>query len=424
LKQQSESWVPIPADSDFPLENLPFGVFGARNGEDHIGVAIGDSIFDLHEAAEAGLFDGVLIECAPLAAPTLNQLLAFGPATWSAIRVRTKQLLSSNDEAVRHGKTSERMIVKQRDVKMSLPFEVIDYVDFYSSIEHATNLGKILRPGAEPLLPNWRDLPIGYHGRPSSVVVDGTLVVRPSGQSKPADAGVPTFGPTKSLDIELEMGFVTGPPTRLGEPLPIERAREHIFGLVIVNDWSARDIQAWEYQPLGPFLGKSFATSISPWVVTLDALEPYRCSGPEQDPPPLTYLQQKANFSYDIELQVFLQSAVMHQNQMPPALIARSNFKAMYWSMAQQLAHLTSNGARILPGGLYASGTISGESPDSYGSLIELTWRGTKPLKLPSGEERGFLEDGDTVIMRASAHRDGLPRIGFGEVRGTILPAV
>jgi len=423
LKQQSESWVPIPAGSDFPLENLPYGVFRAENGENHIGVAIGDSIFDLREAAAAGLFDRALPDCAPLGAPTLNQLLAFGRATWSAIRVRAKQLLSSDGEAVHRAKNAERMVIKQRDVMLKLPFEVSDYVDFYSSIEHATNLGKILRPGTEPLLPNWRYLPIGYHGRASSVVVDGTLVVRPNGQSKPPDTNSPAFGPTKALDIELEMGFVTGRSTRLGEPIPVEQAREHIFGLVIVNDWSARDIQAWEYQPLGPFLGKSFATSISPWVVTLDALEPYRCPGPPQEPPPLPYLEQKEDFSYDIELQVFLQSAVMHQKHMAPAIIAKSNFKAMYWSMAQQLAHLTSNGARIPAGGLYASGTISGESPDSYGSLIELTWRGTKPLKLPSGEERGFLEDGDTVIMRASAHRDGLPRIGFGEVRGTILPA-
>ncbi|MBV8364217.1 MAG: fumarylacetoacetase [Candidatus Eremiobacteraeota bacterium] len=314
-------------------------------------------------------------------------------------------------------------ISKQRAVTMKLPFSVTDYVDFYSSLEHATNMGKILRPGSEPLLPNWRYLPIGYHGRASSVVIDSTPVVRPNGQAKPPDAAVPTFGRSNALDIELEMGFITGNPTQLGAPVSIDRAREHIFGLVIVNDWSARDIQAWEYQPLGPFLGKSFATSISPWVVMLDALEPYRCENPPQKPTPFPYLQQREGFSYDIELEVLLQSERMREEGLAPAVIASSNFKAMYWTMAQQLAHLTSNGARLLAGGLYASGTISGDTPSSYGSLMELTWRGARPLTLPSGEERRFLEDGDTVTMRAAAHRVGLPRLGFGEVRGTILPA-
>jgi len=414
-----QSWVAVPPDSDFPLENLPFGVFSHGDSEDHIGLAIGDSIFDLHEAAKAGLFDKQ-IDRDVLLAPNLDTLLALSRSTWSDVRSRAAALLSSAGDEVQNVPGA---ISKQRAVTMKLPFTVTDYVDFYSSLEHATNMGKILRPGNEPLLPNWRYLPIGYHGRASSVVIDGTPVVRPNGQAKPPDAAVPTFGRSNALDIELEMGFITGNPTQLGAPVSIDRAREHIFGLVIVNDWSARDIQAWEYQPLGPFLGKSFATSISPWVVMLDALEPYRCENPPQKPTPFPYLQQREGFSYDIELEVLLQSERMREEGLAPAVIASSNFKAMYWTMAQQLAHLTSNGARLLAGGLYASGTISGDTPSSYGSLMELTWRGARPLTLPSGEERRFLEDGDTVTMRAAAHRVGLPRLGFGEVRGTILPA-
>jgi len=421
--QNLRSWVPIPADSEFPLENLPYGVFAASPGEDHIGVAIGDYIFDLHEAANAGLFDGSIEDRGALTAPTLNDCLASGRSQWSAMRARLIELLSDNNPTNAERSRVESALTKRVDTIMRMPFAVSDYVDFYSSLEHATNMGKMLRPGGEPLLPNWKRLPIGYHGRASSVVIDGTPVLRPWGQWKAPNAEAPTFAPTESLDIELEMGFVTGGPTRLGRPISIGEARDHIFGLVIVNDWSARDIQAWEYQPLGPFLGKSFATSISPWVVTLDALEPYRCGGPRQDPVPLAYLRQTEDLSYDIELRIMLQSVTMRERHIEPVSIASANFKAMYWTMAQQLAHLTSNGARILAGGLYASGTISGEKPDSYGSLMELTWRGTRPLKLPSGEERGFLEDGDTVIMRACAHIEGSLRIGFGEVRGTILPA-
>ncbi|MBV9276618.1 MAG: fumarylacetoacetase [Candidatus Eremiobacteraeota bacterium] len=418
-----ESWVSVPPGSDFPLENLPFGVFTVRDGEDQIGIAIGDSIFSVTEAARLGFFDRVLADRSPLTAASLNAFLDLNRETWSAVRTRAMQLLTADNAEVQRNKNLPRLLFKQSDAMMRLPFEVSDYVDFYSSIEHATNMGKILRPSGEALLPNWRYVPIGYHGRASSVVIDGTPVIRPNGQAKSPDAAVPVFGPSKWLDVELEMGFVSGNPTRLGEPVPVDRAREHIFGLVIVNDWSARDIQAWEYQPLGPFLAKSFATSISPWIVTLDALEPYRRPNPVQAPPALPYLRQRENFAYDIELQILLQSCRMRAEDMPPAVIATSNFRTMYWTMAQQLAHLTSNGARILAGGLYASGTISGEAPDSYGSLMELTWRGTRPLTLPSGEQRGFLEDGDTVIMRAAAHKRGLPRIGFGEVRGTVQPA-
>jgi len=331
------------------------------------------------------------------------------------------QLLERENTEIRDRRL-ERVVLERSAATMRLPFQVGDYVDFYSSLEHATNLGKILRPGGEPLLPNWRWLPIGYHGRSSTIVVDGTPVVRPHGQSKATEADRPTFGPTSSLDIELEVGFVTGPGNRMGEPIATAHAREHIFGLVLVNDWSARDIQAWEYQPLGPFLAKSFATSVSPWVVTLDALEPYRVAGPAQEPAPLEYLQAQDAWNYDISLEVQIQSERMLAERISAMTVARSNFKDMYWSMAQQLAHATVNGTAVRPGDLYASGTISGSGPESAGSLIELTWRGAKPLSLPTGEKRAFLEDGDTVTLRGHCERPGFPRIGFGKVSGTVLP--
>jgi len=412
--------IDVPAGSDFPVENLPYGVFLARGNEPHIGIAIGEKIFDVHQATLGGLFDLQLADRTILTAPTLNALLATGRPTWSKVRKRVTELLQPvNDEIQRSG-ASDQLFVRQDTVAMVMPFEVGDYVDFYSSLEHATNMGKMLRPGSEPLLPNWRYLPIGYHGRSSTIVIDGTPVMRPSGQSKPPDAESPCFGPSRSLDIELEMGFITGPRTGYGVPMPIAAARDHIFGMVIVNDWSARDIQGWEYQPLGPFLGKSFATSISPWVVTLDALEPYRTAGPKQDPEPFAHLRTSEHFSYDIKLEVLLQTKHMREKNIEPALLATSNYKSMYWNMAQQLTHATSNGTNISPGDLYASGTISGETEDSYGSLMELTWRGTRPLRLPSGEERGFLMDGDTVTLRAWSEKPGAPRIGFGSVTGTI----
>jgi fumarylacetoacetase len=305
---------------------------------------------------------------------------------------------------------------------MVVPMEIGDYVDFYSSLEHATNLGKILRPNSEPLLPNWRHMPIAYHGRASTVVIDDTPIVRPNGQRKPAGADTPVFGPTQRLDIELEVGFVTGPGNRLGHPIRAAAAREHIFGLVLVNDWSARDIQAWEYQPLGPFLGKSFATTISPWIVTMDALEPFRTNGPQQDPQPLPYLHGNDRAAYDIKLEVDLSSETMRAAKVAPVTIARTNFKELYWSMAQQLAHVTVNGTQIRPGDLYASGTISGNTPDSRGSFIELTWNATEPINLPGGEVRGFLQDGDEVTIRGWC-QSGEFRIGFGSVRGKIVAA-
>jgi fumarylacetoacetase len=303
-----------------------------------------------------------------------------------------------------------------------LPFAVADYVDFYSSLEHATNLGKILRPGGEPLLPNWRYLPIGYHGRAGTVIPSGIPVVRPRGQLKPADA-LPVYAPTRSLDFELELGFVTGDGPAPPQPIVPARARDYIFGVALLNDWSARDIQAWEYQPLGPFLAKSFATSLSSWIVTLDALEPFRVAGPLQDPPPLAHLATSEAEAYDIALEVTLGSEKMRANGTHAQTIARTNFRAMYWSMAQQLAHVSSNGASVRAGDLFGSGTISGSAPESYGSMIELTWRGAHPLGLADGSTRAFLEDGDEVVIRGWCEAPGRSRIGFGDVRARIEPS-
>ncbi|MGC9993669.1 MAG: fumarylacetoacetase, partial [Candidatus Cybelea sp.] len=355
-----------------------------------------------------------------LQAPVLNPLLAAGRSTWLPLRERISGLLrAGGDGRLREG-GAERFFCAQDAVAMRVPMEIGDYVDFYSSIEHATNLGKLFRPNAEALLPNWRWLPVGYHGRSSTIVVDGTPIRRPSGQRKaPADAA-PSFGASRRLDIELEVGFVTGPGNSLGEPIAIRDAREHIFGLLLVNDWSARDIQAWEYQPLGPFLGKSFATTISPWIVTLDALEPFRVQGPPQEPSPLAYLRVDEPWAYAISLAVDLQTRQMEERGIAPETISQTTFAGMYWNVAQQLAHATANGAVTRPGDLFASGTISGSEPESQGSLIELTWNGERPITLTDGESRRFLEDGDEVTLRGWCERSGARRIGFGCTRGRI----
>jgi fumarylacetoacetase len=314
---------------------------------------------------------------------------------------------------------ADAFLVRATEARMLLPVEIGDYVDFYSSIEHATNLGKLFRPDSEPLLPNWRWIPIGYHGRSATIVVDGTPVLRPYGQRKAAQPA-PVFGRSEMLDIELEVGFFVGRPNATGEPIPVGRALDHIAGLVLVNDWSARDIQAWEYQPLGPFLGKSFATTISPWIVTLDALEPFRVAAPLQEPRPLPYLDCEPRDAYDIALSVELRTAAMRERNERGSVIARTSFAGLYWTMAQQLAHATSNGALTRAGDLFASGTISGTAPESYGSLIELTWRGEHPLTLPGGETRRFLEDGDEVTLRGWCEKAATRRIGFGTARGIV----
>jgi len=401
------SVVPVPEGSDFPLENLPYGVFDAGDGP-RIGVALGDHVVDLRSARPA-----LPSEAAEaLAEETLNPFLGLGRNAWQETRLALTDLLGDDD-------TSGLSIHERSSVEMRLPFVPGDYVDFYSSIEHATNLGKMFRPDSEPLLPNWRHLPVGYHGRSGTVVVSGTPITRPSGQTQTGD-DPPVYGPTKALDIELEVGFVTGPGNALGEPIDVDDAGDHIFGMVLVNDWSARDIQRWEYVPLGPFLGKSFATTISPWVVTIEALTPYLVPSPPQDPEPLEYLRASGDWAVDMELEILLKTPGLKE----PRTVSRTNFSSMYWTMAQQLAHATVNGATVRPGDLFASGTVSGSIPGTYGSLIELTWKGENPINLPDGTERRFLEDGDTVILRGWCERDGEARIGFGDCVGTVLPAV
>jgi fumarylacetoacetase len=395
----------------FPLGNLPFGVFSpAAGGDPRIGAAFGDGILDVRAALGAGLLPGLPPDlAAALAAPVLNPLMALGRPAWREARERIREVLVAG----------KGPLVPMAGARMLLPAAIGDYTDFYSSREHATNVGVMFRGVDNALMPNWLHLPVGYHGRASSVIVSGTDFRRPRGQLCPDETGPPVYGPTKLLDIELEVGFFIGPGNPLGEPIPIDRAEEHVFGLVLVNDWSARDIQKWEYQPLGPFLGKSFATSISPWVVPLDALEPFRRAGPRQEPEPLPYLRAPGPGAFDIDLAVDLLAA----GEREPLTICRSNFRHLYWSMAQQIAHHTVNGCNLRPGDLLASGTISGPTPDSYGSLLEITWRGTKPIRLPSGAERRFLADGDRITMSGFCARDGL-RLGFGEVTGQVLPAL
>jgi fumarylacetoacetase len=378
-------------------------------------------VLDLSVLADAGLLDGgELSDGAVFREPTLNALMALGRPAWTEARSRLTRLLHESDSTIRDNPSlRDSALHRQSAVEMVVPAAIGDYTDFYSSREHATNIGIMLRGKDNALQPNWLHLPVGYHGRASSVVISGTDVRRPMGQTKPPDADNPVFGPSRLMDFELEMGFFVGPGNPLGEPIPITRAADHIFGMVLVNDWSARDIQGWEYIPLGPFLSKNFATSISPWVVTMDALEPFRCAGPTQDDPaPLEYLQTPDDRAYDIHLEVLLQSAQMDA----PASIATSNLRYMYWNVCQQLAHHTVNGCNAQPGDLYGSGTISGPEKHERGSMMELSWRGAEPITLPSGEERKFLADGDTVILTGWCEADGV-KIGFGEVSGTLLPA-
>ncbi len=416
-----ESWIAVDEQSDFPIQNLPFAIFSTAERSPRIGIAIGERILDLRVTAEAGHFDAV-IERSALCGPTLNALMSFPRERRRALRRRLSELLRVGGDSTLLEMPDA--LCEERDARLHLPASIGDYVDFYSSLEHATNLGRLFRPQGEPLLPNWRWIPIGYHGRSATIVPSDTPIRRPRGQRKPPDSACPVFGASTRLDIELEIGFFAGPGNRLGESIPVERAREHIFGCVLVNDWSARDIQAWEYQPLGPFLGKSFATTISPWVVTLEALEPFRVDGPLQAPAPLPYLAQSEAENYEIALTVAIRDARMRERGTAAATISRSSFAAMYWSQAQQLAHASSNGATIAPGDLFASGTISGSIDGTQGSLIELTENGRRPLRLPDGEERSFLEDGDEITLRGRCTRAGYRSIGFGSARGAILPAL
>ncbi|MDA0242097.1 MAG: fumarylacetoacetase [Chloroflexi bacterium] len=408
--------IPIPENSHFPLQNLPYGVFStAAHPRPQVGVAIGDYILPLTVMSQLSLFRDARLNGDIFGRGSLNDFMALGKAVWDSGRADIQTALSVGgyfDTAEAIG----RYFVPQREATMHLPAHIGDYTDFYSSKEHATNVGTMFRDPNNALLPNWLHLPVAYHGRASSVVLSGTPIKRPLGQTNPTDAPSPTFGPSKLMDFELEMGFFIGSGNELGEPIPVESAADHIFGLVLVNDWSARDIQKWEYQPLGPFLAKNLGTTISPWVVPLAALEPFRVDGPVQEPEPLPYLQTSGRHAYNIHLEVAIQSQQMDA----PQVVCRSNHKHLYWNMSQQVTHHTITGCNLRPGDLLASGTISGPTADSYGSLLELTWRGSKPIPLADGSERRFLQDGDTVILTAYAQGDGY-RIGFGEARGTIV---
>lgn len=380
--------------------------------------AIGDHIADLQVLAEHGFFDDLDVPREVFAQPTINSFMALGKTQTRAVRNRISEVLDDDLEDWDASQLADYFLHPRQEVEMLLPVEVGDYTDFYSSREHATNVGNMFRGKDNALMPNWLHLPVGYHGRASSIVVSGTPVRRPMGQQIPNDAEQPVFGPSKLLDFELEMGFVVGQSTKLGSRVDVAQAEEYIFGMMLFNDWSARDIQKWEYVPLGPFLGKSFASTISPWIVTLDALEPFRTAGPKQDPEPLPYLQLEGAHTFDINISM----AIQPENGEEKTVCA-SNFKYLYWSMAQQLAHHTVNGCNLRVGDIMASGTISGPEASSYGSMLELTWRGSKPIAMPDGSERKFIHDGDTVTMRGYCERDGL-RIGFGEAAGKVLPAL
>jgi fumarylacetoacetase len=420
------SWVEsAEGHADFPIQNLPLGVFRRRDTDEEprVGVAIGDMILDLAACHGARRFTGLAATAAAAGDdPTLNPLMALGARPRAELRRQVSERLSAESAAFR----DPGLLVSQAEAELLLPAEIGDYTDFYASVHHATNVGSMFRPDS-PLLPNYKWVPIGYHGRASSIVPSGRPVRRPSGQSRAPEAAVPSFGPSRSLDYEMELGFFVAAANPLGEPVPIARAEERIFGFCLVNDWSARDLQAWEYQPLGPFLAKNFATTISPWVVTLEALEPFRAPAPVRppgDPAPLPYLDSRKNAdagAIAVTVEVHLSSARMREAGLTPVRLSRGSAVDLYWTPAQLLAHHTSNGCNLQPGDLLATGTISGPTKESRGCMLERTWRGAEPLALPTGETRKFLEDGDEVIMRGYCEREGAVRIGFGECRGVIL---
>ncbi|MER3375252.1 MAG: fumarylacetoacetase [Allomuricauda sp.] len=401
----------IPENSDFSIHNIPFGIFSTTDRSPRVGVAVGDHILDLAAVAELDVFE---FNTAVLEKDTLNDFISLGKEITTRVRKKIQYWLK-DDTSDLAGKPE--LFVKQSDARMHMPIHVGDYTDFYSSIEHATNVGKMFRDPENALLPNWKHIPVGYHGRASSIIVSGHPIHRPKGQTLPKDADTPVFGPTQRLDFELEMGFVCGKDTNLGESVSTAEAEDYIFGLVLFNDWSARDIQKWEYVPLGPFLAKNFASSMSPWIVTLEALEPFRVAGPKQEPKVLPYLEYPGNKNYDIDLEVSITPDGSEETT-----VCHSNFKHMYWNMAQQLAHHTVNGCNIHVGDVMASGTISGKDENSYGSMLELAWMGTKPVEMKDGTERKFIHDGDTVTLRGYA-KNGDIRVGFGEVSTKVLPA-
>jgi len=408
-----KTWIDIPIDSDFSIHNIPFGN-ASNGGKPFVASRIGDYVINLNEVAKSGFFQGLVGDLSVFDQPVLNPFISLGKYVTNKVRLKLLETLTDDQSPLRKLDT---IMVPADQVKMLLPVAIGDYTDFYSSIEHATNVGTMFRDPANALLPNWRHLPVGYHGRSSSITVSGTPVKRPKGQTKPKDSDLPVFGPTKRLDFELEMGFVIGRETSVGENIATSNAEDYIFGLALFNDWSARDIQQWEYVPLGPFLAKNFASSMSPWIVTLEALAPFRCEGPTQMPPVLPYLECHGLRNYDIHLQVSITPVDNVET-----VVSHSNFKYMYWNMCQQLAHHTSNGCNIRVGDLMASGTISGPNSGSYGSMLELSWNGANPVMMADGLKRTFIEDGDTVTMKGWSEKDGL-RVGFGPLNNKVLPA-
>ena len=405
------SWIDIAEDSDFSIGNIPFGVF-SENGRPRVATRIGDYVLDLEKVAQAGHFADLTQNTSVFSEATLNSFIRLGKSVTNPIRKRIQDLVSDENSPL---KDDESCLLPVNDVQMLLPVQIGDYTDFYSSIEHATNVGSMFRDPKNALMPNWKHLPVGYHGRASSITISGVDVHRPKGQTKPDD-GPPVFGPSKRVDFELEMAFIVGKDTNLGDTISTADAEDAIFGMVLFNDWSARDMQKWEYVPLGPFLAKNFASNISPWVVTLEALEPFKVDGPEQDPAVLPYLEFEGARNYDIHLEVGISPEGGEET-----IVSKSNFKYMYWNMCQQLAHHTSNGCNVAVGDMMASGTISGKDTSSYGSMLELAWAGKNPVSLKDGSTRVFIQDGDEVRMTGYARKDGL-RVGFGEVKSRILP--
>jgi len=408
-----KSWLNIDPGSDFSIHNIPFGIISDAGHNKRVATRIGNSVIDLYALSKLDAFSELEVLPSVFKADYLNAFIAEGKTKTNAVRIKIQEMLCDEQSTL---KQHPELLKDVNDVQVHLPVKVNDYTDFYSSIEHATNLGKLFRDPENALLPNWRHIPVGYHGRASSIVESGVNIHRPKGQMKPAD-GPPVFGPCKLLDFELEMGFIIGKETDLSESISTAKAEDHIFGLVLFNDWSARDIQKWEYVPLGPFLGKSFASSISGWVVTLEALDPFRVPGPKQEPEVLPYLQYEGVRNMDVNLDVSLQPQDSEES-----IISRSNFKFMYWNMAQQLAHHTVNGCNVNVGDMMASGTISGKDEKSYGSMLEMNYAGKKTIPLSNGGERKFIQDYDTIIMRGHCEKGGI-RVGFGEVRAQVLPA-
>ncbi len=414
-----KTWLPLEKDTDFPIQNIPFGVFLTRDDIITVGTRIGDYAIDLGALHQLGYFNGIQLTDDIFLQDTLNDFISDGKKTWRLVRNRIAEIFDEKNTALKDNTSHyDRVIFRMDEVEMQLPVQVGDYTDFYSSKEHATNVGTMFRDPENALLPNWLHIPVGYHGRSSSIIPSGINVRRPNGQTLPDGAENPVFGPSRLVDFELEMAFITTDANDLGEPIPINEAEDYIFGLVLFNDWSARDIQKWEYVPLGPFLAKNFASTISPWIVTMDALQPFKVESPKPIKELLPYLKSTGKKSYDIHLEVYITPENSKSTK-----VTTSNFKYMYWNMSQQLAHHTVNGCPVKSGDMMGSGTISGPTPDSYGSMLELSWKGEKPVKLEDGSERKFINDNDTVTLRGYCKNDKV-RIGFGECSTKILPAL